>query len=467
MLTSLGEMEHKIRVVIEPLDSKKSWNKVHMMTFSAKAHLNERTYAVILAGGRGSRLHQLTDWRAKPAVPFAGNLNIIDFALSNCVNSGLRHVAVLTQYKAQSLIRHIERGWSFLAACLGEYVDVVPAQQQHGESWYSGTANAVYQNLRMIDEARPELVLVLGGDHVYKMDYSIMLAEHAARDAEVSVACLEVPIEQASEFGVMSVDADQRIVAFAEKPLQPVRLAHRPTHALASMGIYVFNADLLVAELVRDAADPTSSHDFGKDIIPSLLTRRSIFAHSFKDSCVNMVDSAPYWRDVGTLDAYWDANMDLASVVPDLNLYDDDWPILSLQRQLAPAKFVFDEDGRKGEAHNSLVSSGCIVSGANVRHSVLFSKVRVGEGSRIEDSVVLPDVMIGRNVNLRRAIVDKYCKLPDGFCAGLDAAQDRARGFHMTSNGVTLIVPEMLGQRIHHRLEDPGYSDRTGGPDSP
>ncbi len=428
------------------------------MTFNAKAHLNERTYALILAGGRGSRLHQLTDWRAKPAVPFAGNLNIIDFALSNCVNSGLRHVAVLTQYKAQSLIRHIERGWSFLAANLGEYVDVVPAQQQHGESWYSGTANAVYQNLRMIDEARPDLVLVLGGDHVYKMDYSIMLAEHAARDAEVSVACLEVPIEQASEFGVMAVDADHRIVAFAEKPLQPVALAHRPTHVLASMGIYVFEANLLVAELVRDAADPTSSHDFGKDIIPSLLTRRSIFAHSFKDSCVNMVDSVPYWRDVGTLDAYWDANMDLASVVPDLNLYDDDWPILSLQRQLAPAKFVFDEIGRKGEAHNSLVSSGCIVSGANVRHSVLFSKVRVGEGSRIEDSVVLPDVTIGRNVNLRRAIVDKHCKLPDGFCAGLDTAQDRARGFHVTSNGVTLIAPEMLGQRIHHRLEEPGYA---------
>ena len=419
------------------------------MVFDPTKHLTERTYALVLAGGRGSRLHQLTDWRAKPAVPFAGNLNIIDFALSYCVNSGVRHIAVLTQYKAQSLIRHIERGWSFLAASLGEYVDVVPAQQQHGEGWYSGTANAVYQNLRIIDEARPDRVLILGGDHVYKMDYSLMLAEHAARGAEMTVACLEVPVAQASEFGVMSIDPDGRIVAFAEKPKNPVTLADRPSHALASMGIYVFDTDLLVSELLRDAADPTSSHDFGKDIIPSLLSRHRVYAHSFKDSCVNMVDTTPYWRDVGTVDAYWEANMDLTSVVPELNLYDDDWPILSLQRQLAPAKFVFDETGRRGEAHNALVSSGCIVSGAIVRHSILFSKVKVREGSLIEDSVVLPDVGIGKNVHLRRTIVDKHCKLPDGFIAGLDAAQDRARGFHVTESGVTLITPEMLGQRIH------------------
>ena len=263
------------------------------MAFDPKHHLTDRTYALVLAGGRGSRLHQLTDWRAKPAVPFAGNLNIIDFALSNCVNSGVRQIAVLTQYKAQSLIRHIERGWSFLAASLGEYVDVVPAQQQHGEGWYSGTANAVYQNLRIIDEARPDRVLVLGGDHIYKMDYSVMLAEHVARGAEMTVACLEVPLEQAHEFGVMSVDADHRIVAFAEKPKHPVVLPHRPTHVLASMGIYVFEASLLVIELMRDAADPISSHDFGKDIIPSLLARHRVFAHSFKDSCVNMVDTTP------------------------------------------------------------------------------------------------------------------------------------------------------------------------------
>ncbi len=419
------------------------------MTYDPKSHLAERTYALVLAGGRGSRLHELTDWRAKPAVPFAGNLNIIDFALSNCVNSGVRHIAVLTQYKAQSLIRHIEHGWSFLAATLGEYVDVVPAQQQHGASWYSGTANAVFQNLHIIDEVRPDLVLVLGGDHIYKMDYSIMLSEHVARGAEMTVACLEVPVEKASEFGVMAIDGEHRIVAFAEKPEQPAALAHRPTHALASMGIYVFNAGLLVSELERDAADPSSSHDFGKDIIPSLLARHRVFAHSFNDSCVNMVDTTPYWRDVGTVDAYWEANMDLTSVVPELNLYDDDWPILSLQRQLAPAKFVFDENGRKGEAHNSLVSSGCIVSGANVLHSILFSKVKVGEGSFIADSVVLPDVTIGKGVSLRRTIVDKHCKLPDGFSAGLDAEHDRVRGFHVTPGGVTLIGPEMLGQRFH------------------
>lgn len=419
------------------------------MTYHSKSHLSDRTYALVLAGGRGSRLHQLTDWRAKPAVPFAGNLNIIDFALSNCVNSGVRHIAVLTQYKAQSLIRHIEHGWGFLAASLGEYVDVVPAQQQHGEAWYSGTANAVFQNLRIIDEAKPDLVLVLGGDHVYKMDYSIMLEEHVARGAEMTVACLEVPVEQASEFGVMSVDADQRIVAFAEKPAQPVVLPHRPTHALASMGIYVFDAGLLVAELVRDAADTASNHDFGKNIIPSLLARHRVYAHSFKDSCVNMVDATPYWRDVGTVDAYWEANMDLTSVVPELNLYDDDWPILSLQRQLAPAKFVFDEDGRKGVACNSLVASGCIVSGATVRHSILFSKVKVGDGSLIEDSVILPDVTVGKGVRLRRVVVDKHCQLPDGFSAGVDAEADRLRAFHVTERGVTLITPEMIGQRIH------------------
>ena len=264
------------------------------MTYHSQNRLTKRTYALVLAGGRGSRLHQLTDWRAKPAVPFAGHLNIIDFSLSNCVNSGVRHIAVLTQYKAQSLIRHIEHGWGFLAASLGEYVDVVPAQQQHGECWYLGTADAVYQNLPIIDEARPELVLVLGGDHIYKMDYSVMLAEHAARGADMTVACIQVPLEKACDLGVMSVDAAGRIVAFEEKPKHPTALPERPTHALASMGIYVFNTELLVNELVRDAARPSSSHDFGKDIIPVLLSRYQVFAHKFEDSCVNMVDSIPY-----------------------------------------------------------------------------------------------------------------------------------------------------------------------------
>ena len=391
----------------------------------------------------------MTDRRAKPALPFAGNLNIIDFTLSNCVNSGVRHIGVLTQYKAQSLIRHIEHGWGFLAASLGEYVDVLPAQQQHGDSWYSGTANAVFQNLDIVHEANADLVLLLAGDHVYKMDYSVMLTEHLERGAELTVASMEVPLEQAHDFGVMSVDAQFGITGFDEKPVHPVAVPGRPTHALVSMGIYVFNAKTLFDELARDAADSASSHDFGKNIIPSLLDRRRVFAHRFESSCVNMVGTRPYWRDVGTIDAYWEANMDLTFVAPELNLYDDDWPILSLQRQLAPAKFVFDDSGRRGMAIDSLVSSGCIVSGATVRRSILFSKVHVAEGSSIEDSVVLPNVRIGQNVTLRRAIVDMKCHLPDGFSAGVDAAHDLARGFFITKRGITLVTPEMLGQKIH------------------
>jgi len=410
-------------------------------------HLTQRSYAIVLAGGRGSRLRQLTDRRAKPAVPFAGKLKIIDFALSNCVNSGIRRIGVLTQYKAQSLIRHIERGWGFLATTLGEYVDVVPAQQQHGERWYSGTANAVWQNVDILREAEPDFVLVLAGDHVYKMDYAVMLAEHAERGGAMSVACIEVPLEDASDFGVMVVDESDRIIAFEEKPARPTPVPGRPTHALASMGIYVFDARLLVDVLARDAADPTSSHDFGKDIIPSLVGTGQLHAHRFETSCVNMVGERPYWRDVGTIDAYWEANIDLTQVVPELNLYDDSWPIVSLQRQLAPAKFVFDENGRRGMATDSLVSSGCVVSGAVVRRSILFSKVRVAEGSVIEDSVVLPNVVIGRDVAIRRAVIDKRCQLPDGFRAGFDAARDRARGFHVTERGITLVTAAMIEQK--------------------
>ena len=424
-------------------------------------HPAQRTYAVVLAGGRGSRLCQLTDRRSKPAVPFAGKLKIIDFALSNCVNSGIRRIGVLTQYKAQSLIRHIERGWGFLASSLGEYVDVVPAQQQQGEAWYTGTANAMYQNLDLIREADATHVLVLGGDHVYKMDYGVMLAEHMARGAQLSVACIEVPVEQASELGVMAVDEQGHIVAFEEKPARPTPVPGDPRRALASMGIYVFNTAFLIEQLELDAADPLSSHDFGRDIIPWLVRQKKgangphggqgpdkpcVCAHRFQDSCVNMVDGQPYWRDVGTVDAFWEANIDLTHVVPELNLYDDDWPILSLQRQLPPAKFVFDEASRRGIAIDSLVSGGCIVSGATVRRSILFSKVRVGEGSLIEDSVVLPNVVVGREVRLARTIIDKHCVLPDGFRAGLDAAADRARGLHVTPMGITLVSADMLGQ---------------------
>ena len=418
-----------------------------------RAQLTHQTYAIVLAGGRGSRLRQLTDWRAKPAVPFAGKLKIIDFALSNCVNSDIRRIGVLTQYKAQSLIRHVERGWGFLATSLGEFVDVIPAQQQHGEVWYSGTANAVWQNLGIVQKERPAYLLILGGDHVYKMDYAVMLEEHVARGAKLSVACIEVPLEQASDLGVMSIDADGRIVAFTEKPGKPAPMPDRPTHALASMGIYVFDTDFLVELLSKDAEDARSTHDFGRDVIPSAIGQYPVYAHRYAASCVNMVGDEPYWRDVGTIDAYWEAHIDLTQVVPDLNLYDDSWPILSLQPQLAPAKFVFDDNGRRGMAIDSLVSSGCIVSGATVRRSVLFSKVRVEEGSTIEESAVLPYVTIGRNVTLRRVVVDKYSRLPDGFVAGLDHRADLARGFHVTERGITLVTPEMLGQEFRARGE--------------
>jgi glucose-1-phosphate adenylyltransferase len=416
------------------------------MQVDARRALTQQTYALVLAGGRGSRLKQLTDRRAKPAIPFAGTMRIIDFALGNCVNSGLRRIGVLTQYKAQSLIRHVERCWGFLEASLGEYVDIVPAQQQVDEHWYSGTANAVYQNLEILRESQPAYVLVLGGDHVYKMNYAVLLAEHVARGADLSVACIEVPIEDAGSLGVMSVDAGQRIQAFDEKPAHPTPLPGKPGRALASMGIYAFNANFLQAELERDAADANSSHDFGRDLIPSLLGRARVFAHRFEDSCVNMVGDRPYWRDVGTLDAYWEANIDLTHVVPELNLYDAEWPMLGRQPHQPPAKFVFDEAHRRGIAVDSLVSGGCIVSGATVRRSILFSGARVAEASLIEDSVILPDVQIGHGVCLRRAIVDKGCVLPDGLQAGLDAAADRAR-FHVTERGIILITPDMLGPR--------------------
>jgi glucose-1-phosphate adenylyltransferase len=410
------------------------------------SELTHATVALVLAGGRGTRLKQLTDWRCKPALPFGGKFRIIDFTLSNCVNSGIRRIGVATQYKANSLIRHIQRGWSFLDGRFEEFVELLPAQQQVAEAWYRGTADAVFQNLSMLRRHSAKYVLVLAGDHVYKMDYGRMLAFHVARQADLTVGCVEIPLADASAFGVMSVDGNGRVVTFEEKPAQAQPIPGQPERALASMGIYVFNAQFLYEQLIRDADDPRSSHDFGKDIIPYVLSRDRVFAHSLADSCVGMTAGGmPYWRDVGTIDAYWEANMELARVVPELNLYDSAWPIWTYQEQMPPAKFVFDDDDRRGMALDSMVSGGCVISGATVRRSLLFTDVRIESRSVVEDSVVLPTVRVGNNVVLRRAVIDRGCEIKDGMSVGVDLAQDRIR-FHVTENGVTLVTPEMLGQ---------------------
>jgi glucose-1-phosphate adenylyltransferase len=412
--------------------------------------LTKNTVALILAGGRGSRLKQLTDWRAKPGMPFGGKFRIIDFPLSNCVNSGIRRVGVVTQYKAHSLIKHVQRGWGFLRGEFNEFIELLPAQQRiNDESWYKGTADAVFQNMDILRTYDPELVVILAGDHIYKMDYGEMLACHVRHQADMTVACLEVPLDEARAFGVMGVDDAERIVAFAEKPDQPTPMPGRTDRALASMGIYVFNAAFLYEQLIRDADDPDSSHDFGKDIIPYLVSRYRVYAHKFSDSCVGSPAGHAYWRDVGTVDAYWEANLDLAGITPELNLYDLDWPIWTHQEQLPPAKFVFDNDDRRGQALDSMVSGGCLISGATVRRSVLFSNVHVYHNAYLEDAVVLPDVRIGAGARLKRVVIDKGCSIPDGMVVGENPDEDRER-FHVTERGVTLITPEMLGQHIHY-----------------
>lgn len=412
--------------------------------------LTKNTFAMILAGGRGSRLGPLTDWRAKPAVPFGGKFRIIDFPLSNCINSGVRRIGVATQYKAHSLLQHLQRGWSFLAGQFKESIELLPAQQRQGESWYKGTADAVFQNIDIIRDYGPEFILILAGDHIYKMDYGKMIAQHVQLQADMTVACLDVPLADAKAFGVMAVNTEHRVIEFAEKPSDPPHIPGDPTRALASMGIYVFNAAFLYEQLKRDADEPKSSHDFGKDIIPYLVHRYRVYAHRFSDSCVSSEGNpAPYWRDVGTIDSYWEANMQLCRVTPDLNMYDGEWPIWTYQEQLPPAKFVFDDEARRGMAVDSLVSGGCIVSGASIRRSLLFSNVRVSSHSMIEDSVILPDVHIGEHVRLRKVVVDKRARVPDGLEVGYDRRKDKQR-FHVTDNGVTLVTAEMLGQVVHH-----------------
>jgi glucose-1-phosphate adenylyltransferase len=413
------------------------------------SHLTRSAFAMVLAGGRGSRLMQLTDWRSKPAVPFGGKFRIIDFTLSNCVNSGIRRIGVATQYKAQSLIMHLQRGWSFLDGRFDEFIDLLPAQQQITENWYQGTADAVFQNLDLIRRRNPKYILILSGDHIYKMDYGRMLAQHAQSQADMTVACMDVPLDEASAFGVVGVDDQQRVTSFVEKPKNPPPMPGRPDRALASMGIYVFNAEFLYEQLVRDADDPKSSHDFGKDVIPKCVSRYRCVSHYFAESCVGVTASGvPYWRDVGTVDAYWEANVELTKVTPELNMYDQEWPIWTYQEQLPPAKFVFDDDDRRGMAVDSLVSGGNVISGAVVRRSLLFSRVHVHSTAVVEDSVILPGVDIGEGARLRRVVVDKHCIIPAGIKIGFDPIAD-AKRFHVSARGVTLVTPEMLGQRIH------------------
>lgn len=410
------------------------------------SRLTRSTLALILAGGRGSRLRQLTLWRAKPAVPFGGKFRIIDFPLSNCLNSGIRMIGVLTQYKAHSLIQHIQQGWSFLRGEFKEFIEILPAQQRIQDSWYAGTADAIYQNLDIIRTHKPEYVLILAGDHVYKMDYGTLIARHVESGADMTVGCIEVPLEGAGAFGVISVDAEGRVVKFSEKPEQPDAIPGQSDLALASMGIYVFNTAFLYEQLIKDADDTHSTHDFGHDIIPRLIEKYRIMSYPFRDTHDKQ---AAYWRDVGTIDSFWAANLELIGILPELNLYDDKWPIWTYQEQLPPAKFIFDDEDRRGMALDSMVSGGCVISGATVRHSLLFSNVRVNSYTKLQDVVALPDVHFGRDCRITKAVIDKGCELPDGTIIGEDAEAD-AKQFYVSPNGVVLVTPEMLGQELHH-----------------
>ncbi len=401
--------------------------------------------AYVLAGGRGSRLMELTDRRAKPAVYFGGKSRIIDFALSNALNSGIRRIAVATQYKAHSLIRHLQRGWNFLRPERNESFDILPASQRVSETmWYLGTADAVYQNIDIIESYKPQFMVVLAGDHVYKMDYEKMLQQHVDSDADVTVGCLEATLEEATGFGVMHVDENNRIIEFLEKPKNPPRMPGKPDVALASMGIYVFETSFLIELLKQDAADPASAHDFGKDIIPYIVKNGKAVAHHFSESCVRSSEEAKhYWRDVGTVDAYWEANIDLTDVVPDLDLYDRDWPIWTYGEITPPAKFVHDVDGRRGLAIQSLLSGGCIVSGASLSRSLLFTGVRVHSYSAIHEAVILPYASVGRHVRLNKVVIDSEVHIPDGLVVGEDPEVDAQR-FRRTEKGVSLITGPMI-----------------------
>jgi glucose-1-phosphate adenylyltransferase len=404
------------------------------------SRMTQSTLAVIMAGGRGERLKHLTANRCKPSTQFGGKFRIIDFVLSNCVNSGIRRVSVLTQYKAHSLIRHMQRGWNFLRGEFGEFIEIIPAQQQLGEDWYRGTADALYQNLSIMKLHNPRFVLVLAGDHIYKMDYGPMLAFHVESRADITVGVVEVPREDAKGFGVMTIDDGQRVVKFNEKPANPDCMPGREDMSLGSMGIYVFNARLLFKLLEADAADPDSAHDFGKNIIPQAINNLNVMAYAFRDVRTR---AQQYWRDVGTVDAFYEANMELVAADPELNIYDSQWPIWTFQRQQPPAKFVLNEEGRRGMAINSMVSGGCIISGAEVVDSLLFTNVRVNERSYIEKSLLFPDVRIGPDCIVKNAIIDTGAVVPPGTKIGVDPVED-ARRFYVTEKGRLLITREML-----------------------
>ena len=404
------------------------------------SRLTRGTLAVIMAGGRGERLKQLTEDRCKPATPFGGKFRIIDFVLSNCVNSGIRQISVLTQYKAHSLIQHIQGGWSYLRGEFGEFVEIIPAQQRLGPDWYQGTADALWQNMEIIRSHRPLHVLVLAGDHIYKMDYGPMIGFHVENEADITVGVVEVPRDRARDFGVLTVDESNRVVRFQEKPLDPEPIPGRPDVALGSMGIYVFNPKLLERLLRADAADPGSAHDFGRNIVPDAIENLRVYAYPFEDV---RTKAQNYWRDVGTVEAYYDANMELVRVSPELNIYDEQWPIWTYQEQLPPAKFVFDEDDRRGAAIDSMVSGGCIISGSRVSNSLLCSNVRVHDRSSVDRSVILPRVRIGENCVIRRAIIDEGALVPDGTLIGVDPVADAER-FHVTEGGIVLVTSAML-----------------------
>jgi len=406
--------------------------------------------AYVLAGGRGSRLKELTDRRAKPAVYFGGKTRIIDFALSNALNSGVRRMAVATQYKAHSLIRHLQRGWNFLRPERNESFDILPASQRVSETqWYEGTADAVYQNIDIIDSYGPEFMIILAGDHIYKMDYELMLRQHVDSGADVTVGCLEVPRMEATGFGVMHVDTEDTITAFVEKPADPPGIPGQPDMALASMGIYVFHTRFLMELLKTDAANPESSRDFGKDLIPYIVANGKAVAHRFGRSCVrSSSESVAYWRDVGTVDAYWAANLDLTDIIPELDLYDTAWPIWTYAEIKPPAKFVHDEEGRRGSAVSSLISGDCIISGASIRRSLLFTGVRAHSWAHLDEAVILPECKISRNVRLKKVVLDRGVIVPEGLVVGEDPELD-GRRFRRTDSGICLVTQSMID-----RLDD-------------